>query len=57
MQDTYARDTAHYEAITDPATAASAIHDCEQRIWELQPRWMYQRPLKLGYEYLNLKEK
>ena len=57
MMDTYAGDKEHYEVLTDPAAVKAAWNDAEQRIWKALPRWVPQRPMKVGFEYLNLKEK
>ena len=56
MQDTYAKDVDHYEVILD-AKMAKAIEDIQQRVWRALPSWMQRKPVKLGHEYLNLKEK
>ena len=57
MQDTYAKDTAHYEVITDKNEAEAAIAAAEKRTWAALPVWLRNKPLTTGYEYLNLKEK
>jgi hypothetical protein len=57
MQDTYAKDTAHYTVITDEKEAKAAIERAEQKIWAALPRWIRRKLLTIGYEYLNLKEK
>ena len=57
MLDTYAGDTEHYQVLTDKEEVKAAWRDAEKRIWEALPRWIPQRPMKVGFEYLNLKEK
>ncbi len=57
MLDTYAGDKDHYQVLTDPEEVKAAWRDAEKRIWTALPMWIPQRPMKVGFEYLNLKEK
>ena len=57
MMDTYAGDKDHYEVLTDPAAVKAIWRDAEQRIWKALPRWVPQRPMRVGFEHLNFKEK
>ena len=57
MLDTYAGDKDNYQVLTDPEAVKAAWRDAEKRIWKALPRWIPQRPMKVGLEHLNLKEK
>ena len=45
------------EGFYEERQAKQLIAETESKIWNALPRWMVQRPLTIGYEYLNLKEK
>ena len=56
LYDTYVRDTIHYRVVpTDGEDEALAR--MRQQVNRALPRWMRRRPMSIGREYTNIKEK
>ena len=57
MREVYGRDPDHHELIFNADKQEQAIREAEENTWNALPRWIPRRPILLGFEYLNLKEK